>query len=124
MGANPASPSTLTRICSIDIFRCTPLDPLLSQKNLPCWFCVGFGGLYKRSSAGPYQWRSCSSVIQNYLPRLPSSSPHPYSFKMCCRQILLVALVLIALYAASEARYLPTRSQDDRLDRLRELLRD
>ena len=43
---------------------------------------------------------------------------------MCCRQILLVALLLVALYAATEARYLPTRSQDDRLDRLRELLRD
>ncbi|XP_069702941.1 uncharacterized protein Proc [Periplaneta americana] len=43
---------------------------------------------------------------------------------MCCRQAILLALVLVALYAATEARYLPTRSQDDRLDRLRELLRD
>jgi hypothetical protein len=43
---------------------------------------------------------------------------------MCCRQAVLLALVLVAFYAATEARYLPTRSQDDRLDRLRELLRD
>lgn len=43
---------------------------------------------------------------------------------MCCRQAVLLALLLVALYAATEARYLPTRSQDDRLDRLRELLRD
>jgi hypothetical protein len=30
----------------------------------------------------------------------------------------------MAVYVTTEARYLPTRSQDDRLDRLRELLRD
>jgi hypothetical protein len=30
----------------------------------------------------------------------------------------------VAVYVTTEARYLPTRSQDDRLDRLRELLRD
>ncbi|KDR11073.1 uncharacterized protein LOC110837415 [Zootermopsis nevadensis] len=43
---------------------------------------------------------------------------------MCCRQAVLLALMLVVMYAATEARYLPTRSQDDRLDRLRELLRD
>jgi hypothetical protein len=44
--------------------------------------------------------------------------------QMCCRQTVLLALVLVTLYVATEARYLPTRSQDDRLDKLRELLRD
>jgi hypothetical protein len=38
--------------------------------------------------------------------------------------VVLLALVLVAVYVTTEARYLPTRSQDDRLDRLRELLRD
>jgi hypothetical protein len=43
---------------------------------------------------------------------------------MRCSQAVLLALVLLAVYVTTEARYLPTRSQDDRLDRLRELLRD
>ncbi|XP_059478970.1 uncharacterized protein LOC132198774 [Neocloeon triangulifer] len=41
---------------------------------------------------------------------------------------MLVACALLAVIAVllspSEARYLPTRGQDDRLDRLRELLKD
>ncbi|XP_065335971.1 uncharacterized protein LOC135936892 [Cloeon dipterum] len=41
---------------------------------------------------------------------------------------LLVACALLAVVAVllspTEARYLPTRGQDDRLDRLRELLKD
>ena len=43
---------------------------------------------------------------------------------MRCSHAVLLALVLVAVYVTTEARYLPTRSQDDRLDRLRELLRD
>jgi hypothetical protein len=56
-------------------------------------------------------------VLTEWLPVL-------WLFQMGCRQAVLLALVLVALYVAAEARYLPTRSQDDRLDRLRELLRD
>jgi hypothetical protein len=59
-------------------------------------------------------WKFLSLVKEHLLPL----------FQMCCRQAILLALVLVAFYAATEARYLPTRSQDDRLDRLRELLRD
>ena len=43
---------------------------------------------------------------------------------MRCIHAVLLAVVLVAVYVTTEARYLPTRSQDDRLDRLRELLRD
>lgn len=43
---------------------------------------------------------------------------------MRCSHAVLLALVLVAVCVTTEARYLPTRSQDDRLDRLRELLRD
>jgi hypothetical protein len=45
-------------------------------------------------------------------------------FQMRCSHAVLLGLVLVAVYVTTEARYLPTRSQDDRLDRLRELLRD
>ena len=44
--------------------------------------------------------------------------------QMRCSHAILLAVVLVAVYVTTEARYLPTRSQDDRLDRLRELLRD
>ncbi|XP_046388001.1 uncharacterized protein LOC124157375 [Ischnura elegans] len=41
------------------------------------------------------------------------------------KHALLAALVIIALSNwGAEARYLPTRSQDDRLERLRELIKD
>jgi hypothetical protein len=43
------------------------------------------------------------------------------------RHLLVAACALLALSALTahvDARYLPTRGQDDRLDRLRELLKD
>ncbi|KAK7789800.1 hypothetical protein R5R35_012983 [Gryllus longicercus] len=44
----------------------------------------------------------------------------------CPRRLALLLVVLLALHAqvGVDARYLPTRAQDDRLDRLRELIRD
>ena len=47
-----------------------------------------------------------------------------WPFQMPRSHAVLLALVLVAVYVTTEARYLPTRSQDDRLDRLRELLKD
>lgn len=44
----------------------------------------------------------------------------------CPRRLVLLLVVALALNALAgvDARYLPTRGQDDRLDRLRELIRD
>jgi len=38
--------------------------------------------------------------------------------------VILASLVASQLVTSASARYLPTRSQDDRLDKLRELLKD
>ncbi|XP_063220575.1 uncharacterized protein LOC134529963 [Bacillus rossius redtenbacheri] len=42
---------------------------------------------------------------------------------MSGRFALLLVLLLASLWTAAEARYLPTRGQDDQLDRIRELMR-
>nr|UES72890.1 proctolin [Carausius morosus] len=43
---------------------------------------------------------------------------------MSGRFTVMLMLLVVCVWAVTEARYLPTRGQDDRLDRLRELLRD
>ncbi|XP_054268437.1 uncharacterized protein LOC128991001 [Macrosteles quadrilineatus] len=44
---------------------------------------------------------------------------------MAVRPVVVVCLCLVLTLAAiTEGRYLPTRGQEDRLDRLRDLLRD
>ncbi|XP_066995346.1 uncharacterized protein Proc [Anabrus simplex] len=45
---------------------------------------------------------------------------------MVSRQLLVCLIVVLMVVAVKEgqARYLPTRSQDDRIDRLRDLIRD
>lgn len=45
--------------------------------------------------------------------------------QMTVRQMTVVSLCLVLLLAVTvDSRYLPTRGQEDRLDRLRDLLRD
>lgn len=51
----------------------------------------------------------------------------PSTSVVALRHVMLacaLVLVVAGLFAPAEARYLPTRSQDDRLERLRELLKD
>nr|CAD7408809.1 unnamed protein product [Timema poppensis] len=43
---------------------------------------------------------------------------------MSYQHAILVVLLLVSLHTRCESRYLPTRSHDNQLDRLRELLRD
>nr|CAD7264841.1 unnamed protein product [Timema shepardi] len=55
---------------------------------------------------------------------------HPYQkiqgilLDMSYQHAILVVLLLVSLHTRCESRYLPTRSHDNQLDRLRELLRD
>ncbi|KAF6213057.1 hypothetical protein GE061_010771 [Apolygus lucorum] len=67
--------------------------------------------------------RSPDSFRQQYLP---VRSPEPYSFKQTkmYRKLFAGLMVVCLLAMFAEARYLPTRSQDDRLVRLRQLLKD
>nr|CAD7589105.1 unnamed protein product [Timema genevievae] len=71
----------------------------------------------------------CTCGTKQYLCNIKWSG-HGYTHiceilpDMSYQHAILVVLLLVSLHTRCESRYLPTRSHDNQLDRLRELLRD